>query len=131
MSEEVTRAEFTVIERELGDMKSLMQRMVDAMTRLALLDERQQGMFDTSKEILKRIAGIEQRQHNAELTAAHNGDMAGRLKVLESAFKELHTERVTERASFKTAVWMVRAMWLGVPAAAAVLVWATKHGFIG
>jgi hypothetical protein len=119
------------LESGMEDMKALMQRMVDAMTHLAVIDERQQAMLDNNKEVIGRLERIEVRQHQAELNAASNGDVSGRVKTLEEATRDLHIEREKDMARLQTVVWMIRTMWLGVPVVIGAVVWAVKHGMFG
>lgn len=110
--EAVSHAEFASLRSDVADMKALMARMADAMTRLALLDERQQGFAETNKEILRRIDTMEKNQQQAALQAAAAGDTGSRIKNLEETFREMHIEREKDKARFQTVVWMIRGLWL-------------------
>jgi len=128
-AETVTRAEFSSLEGQLGDIKALLGRMVDAMSKLAIIDERQAGFNDTSREILRRLSSIEERQHQADIEAAKNGDTGGRLERLENAVRDMHVEREKDKATQEGMVKMVRWMWVGVPFVMGFITWAAKHGF--
>jgi Skp family chaperone for outer membrane proteins len=135
MTDQVSRSEFAgfkqELKTELGDMKTLMQRMVDAMTRLAVIDERQQAHTATNEKILERLDGIESRQHQAELDAVKNEGFGGRVVQLENVVREMVVERERDKAVQQGMVRMIKLMWAGVPMLAGALVWSVKTGLIG
>jgi hypothetical protein len=133
MTDQVSRAEFagfkTELTTKLDTMQALMGRMVDAMQRMAIIDERQQTQTDTSKRILERLESIEDRQHRADIEAARAGDTGSRIQALEAAFKEMHNERVEEKGKQDGMVKMVKWMWVGVPGVMAGITWLAKNNF--
>lgn len=135
MSEQVSRAEFAgfkeELKGELNDMKSLLQRMVEAMTRLAIIDERQQAQTASSQRILERLESMEARQHAADVVAAKHGDVPSRVEQLERSVREIVVDREKDKSQHQGMQRMVRWMWAGVPTLAAVAGWAAHHGFIG
>lgn len=127
----VSRVEFVALKEDIGDMKTLLQKMVDAMSRLAIIDERQAGFNETAKEILRRMHGIEDRQHKIDVEAAKNGDNTSRLSLLETSVREMHVEREKDKAKQDTMIRMVRWMWAGVPVFTSACVFAVKRGVFG
>lgn len=109
---------------DIAEMKSLMGRMVEAIQRIALLEERQGASVQTQTRILETVEDLRQRQHAAELASASNHDMAARVKVLESAVRDQHVEREKDKTRFDTLAWTIRALW--AVAGSGALLWAAK-----
>jgi hypothetical protein len=109
---------------DIAEMKSLMGRMVEAIQRIALLEERQGASAQTQNKILETVEDLRQRQHEAELVSATNYDLSARVKTLESAVRDHHIEREKDKARFDTLAWTIRALW--AVAGSGALLWAAK-----
>jgi hypothetical protein len=109
---------------DIAEMKSLMGRMVEAIQRIALLEERQGASAQTQNKILETVEDLRQRQHAAELASATNSDIASRVKALEGAVRDQHVEREKDKARFDTLAWTIRALW--AVAGSGALLWAAK-----
>jgi hypothetical protein len=108
---QVSSTEFNALAREVGDMKGLMSQMVDALTRITVIDERQQVVGVFMQKLDDRMARMEQRQHEAEVLNATAQGGAQRLTAIEAGFRELHIDRERDKARFQAVVWMVRGLW--------------------
>lgn len=109
---------------DIGEMKSLMGRIVEAIQRIAVLEERQGASAQTQNKILEKVEELTARQHAAELHAAANADMTARVKTLDGAVRDQHVEREKDKARFDTLAWTIRALW--AVAGSGALLWAAK-----
>lgn len=116
--------DFRQLRAEVADMKTLMGRMTDALTRLALLEERQQAVSGVTSKILEQVESIRASQHEAEIRFASYGDVVKRVERVEQAFRDLHIERERDKASLRTVAWLARGAWALI--AAGGLVWVAR-----
>lgn len=109
--EVVRYQEFQNLVNDVSDMKSLMSKIVDAINRIALLDERQQNTSAILEKLDTRMSAIESSLRAAEIHRASQEGNSSRIVVLETALREVHVERERDKARFDTAVWMIRGIW--------------------
>lgn len=119
----MTPAEIDNLRADINDMKSLMGRMVEAMTHLALIDDRQKAMSALNDKLVGRLEAMEQRQNRADIAAALAGDTSGRLLIVEKAIRDSHIEMEQFKASMKTGAFIGKVIWavVGSSLAAAVV----------
>lgn len=108
---QIDPAEFASMKQDISDVKAIMHKMADTLTRMALLEERQHGTASTTEKILDRLDKIELSLHRNEVAQASNNVSASRVEALEKGFRELHVERERDKARFQTVVWLVRAIY--------------------
>lgn len=129
---QVNPAEFHGLVRDVGEMKSLMSQIADAITRITVLDERQQVVTGYMQKLDDRMERMELRQHKADVDNALVQGNANRLASMEAGFREMYLDRERDKARFHAVVWMVRALWAvsgaGVLAMAGVLFRMTTGG---
>lgn len=99
------------MQRDITDMKLLMGRMVEAMAKITVIEERQHAMSQATNKVLERMETIAQHQHEQDILAATNGSLGSRVAVLETAIRELHLEDVRKKARAQTLVWAGRCFW--------------------
>ena len=109
--ETISYQEFQSLNRDIGEMKSLMSQIADAITRITLLDERQQVVGAFMQKLDERMARMEHRQQETEIANALAQQGASRLTNVEAGFREMHLDRERDKARFQTVVWMVRGLW--------------------
>ena len=109
-------------------MKALMSKMVDAVNRISLLDERQQSVSLSIQKIDERVARLEAKQQEAEISRAMNHASGDRLNLIDAGFRELHIERERDKARVQTIIWMIRGLWATVAAGGMTIV-AKLWGF--
>lgn len=107
----ISYQEFKVLSQDMSEMKSLMSKMVEAINRIALLDERQQAVAHALQKLDERMGRMEEKQQQAEVARALTQASADRLNLIDAGFRELHIERERDKARFATVVWMVRGLW--------------------
>jgi Asp-tRNA(Asn)/Glu-tRNA(Gln) amidotransferase C subunit len=103
--------QLTQLSTEVSEIKVVLNKVVEAISRLALFEERQDNVAKTTNKILERVERIEERQHRSDIESATNANQGERLKVLENVVKEMHIENERNKAQFQTVVWMVRGFW--------------------
>jgi hypothetical protein len=103
--------EFQSLSQDMGEMKTLMGRMVDAINRITLLDERQQVVANFMEKLDDRMSRMETRQHEAELASVIIRGATSRTEALEVSYREMHIDRERDKARFQTVVWMIRGLW--------------------
>lgn len=107
----VTHQEFQVLVRDMNDIKGLMGKMVEALSRISVLDERTVTVNGFMQKLDERMGRMEARQHDADIARAVAQTSASRVDVLSKGFQEMHVERERDKARFQTIVWMVRGLW--------------------
>lgn len=103
--------EFDGLKKDITDMKSLMSRMVEAMGRITIIEERQHAASEVSNRTLERMEQIADKQHASEVTNAGNLSVLKRVSEIENTFLELHVEGERNKARFATFTWLVHALW--------------------
>ena len=66
-AEQVIEASFKVIQGDLEDMKSSMSKMADALSKIAILEERHQTMSATMLRVTEKLEKIAERQSLLEM----------------------------------------------------------------
>jgi hypothetical protein len=112
----ISYQEFRALNRDIGEMKTLMSKMVDAISRISLLDERQQSVTLALQKLDERMARMESKQQEADIARALSQASADRLNLIDMGFRELHIERERDKARFQTVIWMIRGLWATVTA---------------
>lgn len=107
----VSYQEFASLVQDVNDMKSLMSMMVDALNRIAVIDERQQTSIGMMQKLDERLGRTEDRQREADIARAVGQAASSRLDAIEKVIAELHVERERDKARFQTVIWMVRGLW--------------------
>lgn len=122
----VNLAEFRSLVQDVGEVKSLMGKMVEAINRITLLDERQQVVAGFMQKLDERMGRMESRQHEAEIAHAVANTARSRMENLEVGFREIHIDRERDKARFQTVVWLIRGVYavVGIGGIAAALKFA-------
>lgn len=107
----VTFGEFSAMREDMTDMKSLMSRMVETMSRISIIEERQHNHAQISEKVATRLEELTERQHQMDVSNAANGSLNSRVSTLELQVRESHVESERNKARFDTVVWLVRALW--------------------
>lgn len=101
---------------DINDMKQGMNRLADAMTKLAVVEERQTQTILAQERAFKALERVEfhQRQHEAqcreqekelrELIAAGDKEISDRVATLEQS----------EPLQKQTSTWVITAVWAAV-----------------
>lgn len=108
---QVENHELAAMQRDISDMKSLMGRMVDALAKITVIEERQHAMAQATNKVLDRMDAIATRQHEQDLAHATTASTIGKVEAIERAFRELYVDSERHKARFDTIVWTVRALW--------------------
>lgn len=66
-AEQVIEASFRVIQGDLEDMKSSMSKMADALSKIAILEERAQTMSANMLRVTEKLEKIAERQSSLEM----------------------------------------------------------------
>lgn len=117
----------SALERDMSDMKSLMSKMVDALTRMALLEERQQTVQATTSKTAETVQNIKDQLAASELAFAKTAITPGRIESIERTVREDHIEHERNKARFQTLVWTVRTGAACFAALAAYVIWISTH----
>jgi hypothetical protein len=117
--------DFVELKKDMTDMKTLMARMVDTLSRIAVIEDRQQAMSQSTEMVLKRLEAIAEKQHQYELGNVTSHNIVGRGDRNESDIKALTEKQSQAQASFKTAIWLGRAAWVGI-ASIGGLLWVVQ-----
>lgn len=112
----ISYQELQSLNRDIGEMKKLMSQMVEAISRISLLDERQQVVAQALQKLDERMARMESKQQDADIARALSQASSDRLNLIDMGFRELHIERERDKARFQTVIWMIRGLWATVTA---------------
>lgn len=115
------------LQSEMREMKDVMGKVADALTRLALVEDRQHSVAQTTNRILEQVEALRERQHAGELANTTNGQNAIRIAELDQAVRELHVDNERHKASLKTASTLIKAAWAAGVGMAAIVAWLASH----
>lgn len=107
----VNHTEFQSLVQDVGEVKTILARVAEAINRISLLDERQQTVTAFMQKLDERMGRMESRQHEADIAHAVSRMSTSRIEAVETGFRELHIERERDKARFQAVVWMVRGLW--------------------
>lgn len=117
----VSADDFRRLAGEVSDMKELMGQMTQALTRLALLEERQQSVTVVTGKILEQVEDIRKSQHGIELRLANYPDIQGRVQRLEEVVRDMHLEQQRDKASVVASLKVTKMFMTGAWAAVLAL----------
>lgn len=126
-SEQINVGAFQAMQQDIGEMKSLMGRVVDALAKFAVIEERQDQTARAHERIVGRLEAMEQRQHQADIASALARDHADRIGRLEQVAREAHVESERQKAKFGAFTWSMRAVWTAGAAVVGVVAWIFKN----
>lgn len=112
----ISYQEFHNLSQDMSEMKTLMSKMVEAISRISLLDERQQVVAHALQKVDERMARMESKQQEADIARALSQSSADKLNLIDSGFREMHIDRERDKARFQTVIWMIRGLWATVTA---------------
>lgn len=118
---QISYGEFQSLTREVSEMKELLSKMVDAINRISVLDERQNHSSMTLRSLDERTSRMEKRQQESEIHRALDQANHDRMSAMDMAVREMHIERERDKARFQTVIWMIRALWTVVAAGGATV----------
>ena len=101
-------------------MKSLMSRMVETISRISVIEERQNAVVQSTNKAIERMEAIADRQHASEIATAGAVGQAEKVKTLEKAVSDLQVENERNHARFDALVWVIRIMWVAGGAVAGI-----------
>lgn len=101
------------LQGEVSDIKELMGQLTTAVTRLTVLEERQQNMSGLTAKILDQVEQIRNAQHQTELRFATQGDLQSRIAALELKAREDHLEYQKDKAALAASVKALK-LFIGV-----------------
>lgn len=107
----VSCGEFASLKEDMTDMKSLMSRLVETVSRITIIEERQHNQIQISEKVLARLDEVTAHQHQIDITNAANSSLATRVSTLETVVRESHIESERNKARFDTVVWLVHGLW--------------------
>lgn len=107
----VNREELHQLRAEVTDIKIFIRQMADALTRLTILEERQQNVTATTNQILTQIDMIRGHQQAVALQTAREGDVPARFEAIDRVLSAMTIERAEEKARVGTVSNLVRAAW--------------------
>lgn len=111
MQQQINHLTLEALTRDMSEMKELMSRLVDAVNRIAILDERQNTTATMLAKLDEKTIRMEIRQQESEIHRAVSQASQERMTAMDAVVREMHVERERDKARFQTVVWMVRALW--------------------
>ena len=105
------KSDVTVMKADLSDMKASINRIADALTKLAILEDRQSAQMTLMEKTLSRLEALEDKQHATELRFATAMVSQERLANVESKVNEMSTKITGYEASGRTIGYSVKIFW--------------------
>jgi len=117
------RQELAGLREDFSDMKGSMSKVAQALTTLAVLEERHQTVAATTNKILSRIEKIEERQINMDKREFSMIELAKKVDTAESRVKLLEDQRNLQTGQINGASGVIKVLWavLGGVVTAALL----------
>ena len=107
----VNREELHQLRAEVTDIKVFIRQMSEALTRLTLLEERQQNVTTQTAQILSQIELIRNHQHAVALQTAREGDVPARFEAIDALLAAMTIERAEDKARVGAVSNLVRGAW--------------------
>lgn len=123
------KADLRMIKQDMTDLKSSIQMIAQAVTKLAVLEDRQATQNTLIQRSLSRLEYVEEKQHATELRIATVSLNSERLGSLEISTASILNKIAGFEGSAKTASSGIKAVWaLCGAAASGFLFWLSKGG---
>lgn len=98
----ISMDDFVSLRRDVSDMKGLMAKMVDALGKIAVIDDRQQNSSVLTLKLIDRLERIEARQQSHDILDATRAGLTTRVETLETAVREDHLDMERNKARIET-----------------------------
>lgn len=96
---------------ELGEIRQAVNKMADALTRLARLEEKHTNIHDLLRRLMDRQDEEERKRHEQEIEAARAADIPQRVLNLEHAIRDMHIESAKEKAALAAYQRSAKLFW--------------------
>lgn len=124
------KADLRTIKQDMTDLKSSIQMIAQAVTKLAILEDRQATQNTLIQKLLSRLEHVEEKQHETELRICSTTMNTERLNSVETATNTILTKIAGFEGSAKTASTGIKAGWaiLGAVVSAALILMTNRGG---
>ena len=103
--------EIREIRADMSDIRESVSKIADAMTRLAVLEERGVTANQLLQRVIDRQESLEDKLHQQELILAANDTIRHRLEVAENDVEMLKQREAALSASIRTGSTMIKSSW--------------------
>ena len=111
MSTEDLSRDLNEMRSDIGDIRTSVGKIADAMTRLAILEERGATNAQLAEKLIERMDRVEARQHKQELEQVVNKNDEQRIAKTEDQIHTLQEAEISRAATLRTATYFARTGW--------------------
>lgn len=128
MSEDrLNQEQFVSMRDDIADIKSSMGKIAEALTRLAVLEEKHTSVAQATNKILERIERIERTQHESEISKETFSRLFTAIETGQTQLNALQLNYATDKAKQEGVVKTIKALWFVV---GGLVLWAGSRLFM-
>lgn len=122
-------ADISTMKSDMRDMKAVVHKIAEAVTKLAILEDRQTSQTTLMEKLLTRVENVEDRLRQFELRLAMADVQIQRIAAIDQQVIDHNNRLSSIHAVGKTATLGIKAVWGVVGGAvSAVLIWIVTKG---
>jgi DNA repair ATPase RecN len=115
MSEDrLYQQEMFSMKEDISDIKNSMGKIAEALTRLAVLEEKHTAVAQVTNRILERIESIERTQHDKEVSKETISRLFDSIDKTTAAFSSHREAYITDKAQADGVIKTIKALWVVV-----------------
>ena len=111
LTQENLDRELSAMRGDIGDIKGSLSKVADALTKLAVLEERHQTVQSTTNKILSRMERMEERQQMVDKREYAMEEMGARLKKSEDTLIVMQRDKHIQEGKVSATLLGVRMLW--------------------
>lgn len=111
-------ADISTMKSDMRDMKAVVHKIAEAVTKLAILEDRQTSQTTLMEKVLTRVENVEDRLRQFELRLAMADVQIQRIAVIDQQVLDHQNRLSSIHAAGKTATVGIKAVWAVIGSAA-------------
>lgn len=129
---EISGDAFSAMQNDMADVKRSIAQIAGAMTRLALVEERQGTQVKMFERMMSRLEDLEAREHAVELRMAASSDPS-RIERIENTLDDIRVKIAGYEGTGRGVMFGARSFWaiFGSAVSAGVIWLVTAFGGVG
>lgn len=111
LHQDQTDRQFETVREDISDIKGTLNKIADAVGRLAVLEDRQMNTTAVSAKMLERLERMEDRQRTAEVATSGYDRMIILVEGIDKRVKEVEVAQIKSDTSIKAYTRAVQIIW--------------------
>lgn len=119
------------VKDDMREVKTSIHQIADALTKLAILEDRQATQLALVEKTLARLESLEEKQHVIEIRMAATGGTGERLTSLERSVGDIGTRVTSYEAAGKALGGGAKVLWAIAGAVGSAVAFLFSTGKVG